>query len=74
MFIIFIYIYTRETPAFGVISLALRRSGSFGAAFGARLGNRLEPVWKEKENKFGTPGAPHLGRRNPLPSAAVKNK
>ena len=35
---IFIYIYTRETSAFGGISLALRGNGAFGAHLRIRIG------------------------------------
>ena len=41
---------TREIPAFGGISLALRGSGAYGAAFGA-------PLKKEQKN-WGAEGAP----------------
>ena len=45
LFHYFNYLYTRETPAFGGISLALQGSGASGAAFGAHLGNRRLRRW-----------------------------
>ena len=45
-----IYVYTRETPAFGVISLALRGSGASGAAFSGG----------KSKKKFGVLVAPHV--------------
>ena len=45
---LYVYIYTREIPAFGRISLALRGNGATGAAFRApsapRLGRTRRPV------------------------------
>ena len=46
---------TREIPAFGGISLALRESGAFGATFRAP-----KVVVKEKKN-WGAYGAPCFG-------------
>ena len=46
-----VILYTREIPAFGGISLALRRSGAVGATFG----RRGRPRWGAR----GT----HLGNR-----------
>ena len=54
---------TRETPTFGGISLAFWGSGAIG---------KPPPSVAVKVNKIRTPGAPHLGRRNQLPSAAIK--
>ena len=59
--------YTRETTAFGGISLALWGSGAFGATFGR--------LWRH----LWVPLAPPLGRLwrpfgKPLPSAAVKEE
>ena len=76
--------FTREIPAFGGISLALRGSDASGAPVGAPPA----PIWEtvafgggEKNKKigrhgrplFGAPGAPRSGLQLTPPSAA-KNK
>ena len=50
-----VYINTREIPAFGGISLALRGSGAFGALIGAPPA----PIWETAA--FG--GGERSGRR-----------
>ena len=65
-----IYIYTRETPAFSRIFLALRGSGTVSAAFVALLGRPRHlfgkqpssAAVKENQRKEKLP-APHSGRR-----------
>ena len=51
---IYLYIYTRKTPAFGGIFLDLRWSGAIGAHFEINI---------KKNKKIGAPLAPHTGRR-----------
>ena len=55
---------TREIPAFGVISLAIRGSGAFGATFGAsnaHLG---------KKKKIGAPCVSHIWGAGGAPEKA----
>ena len=67
--------YTREIPAFGGISLALRGSGALGTTFGAPAvpisetaaeggGERKKiKLGRHGRTIFGAPGAPRAGRQ-----------
>ena len=66
LFHYFNYLYTRETPAFGGISLALRGSGAPSALFGAPWALIWEVV------SFG--GGERMKKNVGVPVAAIKNK
>ena len=73
-----LFLYTREIPALGGISLALRGSGACGATFGEAAafggGERTKSLIKKNKKNRGATGAPRLGRQLTPPWAAKKKK
>ena len=71
-----LFLYTREIPALGGISLALRGSGACGATFGEAAafggGERTKSLIKKNKKNRGATGAPRLGRQLTPPWAAKK--